>query len=111
MQNRIFTKELVDNASSLVVLAETNWCYPCKLMAKQINELVPEFPELEFLRIDLDQNYLFSREYKIIAVPTILFFRDGQLKSRLNNYKTKNVTYMWLKKNFSEKCQNNLIIN
>lgn len=60
-----------------------NWCSPCKMMAKTIDSLINEFPNITLQQIDIDEDVEKSREYKVRSIPTLILLQDGQEVARL----------------------------
>lgn len=72
----------IDNGISLVKFAAT-WCAPCKVVAKTIDRVKPEFTEVNFQEIDVDDHPNLAKDYKIRSVPTVIVFRNGEEVTRL----------------------------
>lgn len=72
----------IDNGISLVKFAAT-WCAPCKVVAKTIDKVKPEFAEVNFQEIDVDDHPNLAKDYKIRSVPTVIVFRSGEEVTRL----------------------------
>ncbi len=51
------------------------WCGPCKMMGT-ILESVDD--KLNIVKVDIDKFPDLTKEYKIMSVPTIMFFKDGE---------------------------------
>ncbi len=58
-------------------------CAPCKALEPVMEKFVDEFPEVEFYRIDVVENYKVMKEFGIFSVPCLLFFKNGQLQSEV----------------------------
>lgn len=65
------------------------WCGPCKLMKKSIEELKNEEADVEFEEIDVDENQELSVQFGIKAIPTIVFVKDGKEVARLVGMNSK----------------------
>lgn len=73
-----FTK-LIDNKEKVsVVDFYATWCGPCKAIAPIFDALAQKVPEAQFARVDVDNAEDVAREYGITAMPTILFFQNGE---------------------------------
>ncbi|BCJ42715.1 thioredoxin [Actinoplanes ianthinogenes] len=71
--------ELVRRATLPVVVDFwAQWCPPCGPMSRLLAELAPEFAgRLVIGTLDADENPVATRAYQVMAMPTLLFFRDG----------------------------------
>ncbi len=56
------------------------WCGPCKMMEPAVKELSEEMGDVAFYKLNVDQNQDVSMKYKVMSIPTILIFKDGELK-------------------------------
>ena len=56
----------------------TNWCGPCKWLSPILEKLSKE-GLFSLLKVDLDQNRPLGSRFGITAIPTLLFFNEGQL--------------------------------
>ena len=73
-------------ASPVPVLVEfgAEWCHPCKLMAPVLAEVATEWADrLRVLTVDYDAEPALAARFDVMAVPTLLLFRDGELAGRL----------------------------
>lgn len=70
----------VINANDLIVckLAST-WCGPCKTMGKTIDEVKGDYPNINFVEIDIDESPEIASEYKVRSIPTILYIKKGEV--------------------------------
>lgn len=59
-----------------------DWCQPCKVLAPLLDSLEDKIPETNFAKVDVDDSSELANTYKISSVPTILFFKDGNLVDR-----------------------------
>jgi thioredoxin 1 len=60
------------------------WCSPCKLMAKTIASILPDFTSINYQDVDTDDEPELSKQYKIKSVPTVIFFKDGKETDRVS---------------------------
>jgi thioredoxin 1 len=60
------------------------WCGPCRMMTPVIDELAKEMKDkIVFCKINVDENPITSIKYKILTIPTLLIFKNGNLVDRL----------------------------
>ncbi|HSH09392.1 MAG TPA: thioredoxin [Oceanipulchritudo sp.] len=59
------------------------WCGPCRTIAPILEELAKEMgDQLVVTKVNVDENQGLAQKYGVRAIPTILFFKDGQLKDQ-----------------------------
>ncbi len=60
------------------------WCGPCRVIAPVVEQLAAEYaPRLTALAMDVDDNPVTAARFNIRSMPTLLFFRDGQVVERV----------------------------
>ncbi len=64
----------------VVIDIYTEWCGPCKFIAPILHKFQEE-GLIQLIRVDLDQNRPLGEMFGITAIPTLLFFKDGELLS------------------------------
>ena len=58
----------------------TSWCGPCKMVGPIIEELATEFEGQVIIgKCDVDENSDMAAEYGIRNIPTVLFFKNGEI--------------------------------
>jgi len=64
-----------------VIDFSAKWCPPCTFLDKVIEEILPEYKQkgVGFAEIDVDENIQIARELGINSIPSIFFFKDGQM--------------------------------
>ena len=59
------------------------WCGPCKMMQPILKDVKDRLGEsVTIIKIDIDRNPEAAAAYQIQAVPTLLIFKNGQMKWR-----------------------------
>ncbi|ORE04286.1 thioredoxin-like protein, partial [Rhizopus microsporus var. microsporus] len=70
-------KELLSKNSKVIVDFTASWCGPCRLVKPVILKLAEQYTEILFLVVDVDERADIASEYGIRAMPTVMFFKDG----------------------------------
>ncbi len=65
----------------VVIDVFTVWCGPCKFISPVLEKLRDE-GLFKLMKVDLDKNRALGEMFGITAIPTLMFFKDGEL---LNN--------------------------
>ncbi|KAF1992780.1 thioredoxin [Amniculicola lignicola CBS 123094] len=69
----------LEKKDTLIVLdCFATWCGPCKVIAPQVVKLSNEFPDVRFYKVDVDEVPDLAQELGIRAMPTFLFFKNGE---------------------------------
>ncbi|MBS1232837.1 MAG: trx [Nitrospirae bacterium] len=54
------------------------WCGPCRMISPTVEELSKEYiGKVKVLKLNTDENSEIASRYKIMGIPTIMFFKDG----------------------------------
>ncbi len=70
----------VINSDKLVVVDfYADWCMPCRFLSPLLEKLSKEYKDVEFYKINVDENQELAFEYGISSIPTVLFFRRGRI--------------------------------
>ena len=84
------TTLLAEN-SILVVDFWAPWCGPCKMMLPVVEELAAEYEgRVPVGKLNVDENPETCEEYSIMSIPTLLFFKNGELVERIVGAARKN---------------------
>ncbi len=60
------------------------WCGPCQMVAPIVDELAQEYAgKVRVRKLNTDENPEVAGRYQIMSIPTILFFKNGELVERL----------------------------
>jgi thioredoxin 1 len=66
------------------------WCGPCKMLGPIIEELATENADIAIGKVNVDDNSSTAVAYGIRGIPTIIFFKDGQVIEKVVGVKSKN---------------------
>lgn len=77
-------EELVKNSDKPVLIDFwAEWCGPCKMIGPVVEELAQEFEGKAIIgKVDVDSNPVVASTLGIRAIPTLLFFKNGEMVDR-----------------------------
>lgn len=75
-----FEQEVLKSEKPVLVDVSTEWCGPCKMLAPVIDELAREYDgKVKITKLDADESPDIAARYSILSVPTLLFFKNGEI--------------------------------
>ncbi len=73
-------KKVIEGEKLVVVDFYADWCMPCRYLSPVLEKLSKEYDgQVEFYKLDVDENQDIAFEYGIASIPTVLFFRKGKV--------------------------------
>ncbi|MCQ2337217.1 MAG: thioredoxin [Paludibacteraceae bacterium] len=73
-------QEVLDNNAVVVADFWATWCGPCKMVGPIIESLAKDYEGKALIgKVDIEENTDLTDKYGIRNVPTVLFFKNGQL--------------------------------
>ena len=59
-----------------------DWCQPCKQMKPIIGELIEEHPDVEFVNVDIEEDFDAAAKFQVRGVPTVVVLEDDEVVAR-----------------------------
>jgi len=75
-----FDSEIINSATPAVVDFWATWCGPCKMIGPVVEELAEEYKgKIKVAKMDVDHNRKTPARFGIRNIPTLIFFKGGEV--------------------------------
>ena len=72
--------ELVQGNKLIIVDFWATWCGPCRMLSPILDEVEEEMTDkISVVKVNVDDADEIAAQYRIMSIPTLLFFKNGQL--------------------------------
>ena len=62
------------------------WCGPCKMMMPVLESIEDK---IDIIKVNIDEHEDLAKEYRIMSIPTLVFFKDGEIQEELVGFRSK----------------------
>ncbi|MDT7891316.1 MAG: thioredoxin [Thermoproteota archaeon] len=92
--------EVLNSDKPYIVDFWAEWCVPCKILEPIYEELAREYEgRVRFGRLNVDENPDIAEKYGIMAIPTLIIFKNGKEINRLIGAAPKNKLVKFIEEN------------
>jgi len=85
-----FQAEVLESDKPVLVDFWAAWCGPCRVIAPILEEIAADRDDLRIVKMDIDENPHTPASLGILAIPTMILFRDGSEAKRIQGAKPRN---------------------
>jgi len=59
------------------------WCGPCRMLAPILDDVAAKLTSVKFGKVDVDNAPELAKKYKIVSIPNVCIFKNGELVDRI----------------------------
>ncbi|GMM29659.1 thioredoxin [Martiniozyma asiatica (nom. inval.)] len=75
--------DTIKQQNLVVVDFFATWCGPCKMIAPMLEKFSVEYSTATFIKVDVDQLPTVAASQEITSMPTLLFFKNGEIVAKV----------------------------
>jgi thioredoxin 1 len=80
VSDQTFESEVIKSSLPVLLDLWAPWCGPCHMVAPVIESLAGKYNgKVKFCRLNVDENPQTAARYRIMSIPTLMFFKNGQV--------------------------------
>ena len=99
LSSDVFNKEIINKEGFALVDFWAPWCGPCRMMAPIIDEISKEIENVNFYKVNVDENQDISSAYRVSSIPCFILFNNGKAIATRTGGSTKEDFVNWIKEN------------
>ena len=85
-----FEEEVLKSDIPVLIDFWASWCAPCRMLAPVIEELAIELEgDVKVGKVNIDDEQALALDYRVVSIPTVLLFKDGEVVKMSIGYKSK----------------------
>lgn len=85
-----FKEEVLEAKETVLVDFWAPWCGPCRMQAPVLGKFAEANPDVKVVKINVDDNQQLAMDYKIMSIPSLIVFKNGEAVKMAVGLQSKN---------------------
>lgn len=82
--DKTFQTLVMENTLPVLVDFWATWCPPCRMIAPFVEQIAADFEgKAVVCKVDVDHNQALAQQFNVRSIPTLLFFKNGEIKDQV----------------------------
>ena len=75
-----FNEEVLNSEKTVLADFWAAWCGPCRMLSPIVDQVAEERQDIKVVKINIDEQGDLATKYGVMSIPTLMVFKNGQLK-------------------------------
>ena len=89
IKNEAELKTVLNENKSVFIDFYADWCGPCKMAAPLLEALAADYPEIKFIKVNVDDNPDIAQKYGVMSIPMMVAVKEGKTVGTSLGFKPK----------------------
>ena len=94
-----FEQEVLKSKNPVVIDFWAEWCGPCRMFSPIIDEVSENYKNVNFAKLNVDENEAIAKQYNIMSIPTTIMFKNGKVHAMMIGAIPKDALKKWIDSN------------
>ena len=101
LNDKNFEDEVIKSDKPVIVDFYADWCGPCKMMTPIVSQIAGEnMDTIKVCKLNIDENTSTAMKYRVLSIPTLVFFKGGEMLGRIVGAVSKSMVDQKVQKYF-----------
>ena len=84
-----YEHEVLNSTKTVLLDFYADWCGPCRLLSKAIDEIAAEYPEYKVCKVNVDDQQELAAEFQVMTIPSLFVIKGGKVVNQSVGVKPK----------------------